>query len=449
MNPDLPQINILLRRIDREKNARLAAESILEEKSLKLYQANQDLKRSAEDLQGQMEKYRSIFEFAAQGIVTVDQQRQIKTFNPAAESIFGIRSTEAVDQEFLTLFCEQDSPRVIKLLDSPTAAPQELLALRTDGSERVVEVVISGVKRSGKNELIVLIQDRTGRQQLEAQLRHAQKMESVGQLAAGIAHEINTPIQFVGDNLRFLGNSFEEIERHLQLLDGGSSKDAGQAVVNQERKQKDQLAQSKDLDFVRAEIPQAIEQSIVGIERVATIVQAMKEFSHPGSASPTAVDVNNALKSTISVSRSEWRYVADLRTEFDEDLPIISGHVGDLSQAFLNIIVNAAHAIEANTDLDKGEIVISTKTKAGFVLVEISDNGCGISETDLPRVFEPFYTTKEVGKGTGQGLSVVHSVIVDKHNGKIEVDSHLGRGTKLTVLLPIEFNSLGKDTDAV
>ena len=253
-----------------------------------------------------MEKYRSIFEFAAQGIVTVDQQRQIKTFNPAAESIFGIRSTEAVDQEFLTLFCEQDSPRVIKLLDSPTAAPQELLALRTDGSERVVEVVISGVKRSGKNELIVLIQDRTGRQQLEAQLRHAQKMESVGQLAAGIAHEINTPIQFVGDNLRFLGNSFEEIERHLQLLDGGSSKDAGQAVVNQERKQKDQLAQSKDLDFVRAEIPQAIEQSIVGIERVATIVQAMKEFSHPGSASPTAVDVNNALKSTISVSRSEW-----------------------------------------------------------------------------------------------------------------------------------------------
>ena len=270
MNPDLPQINILLRRIDREKNARLAAESILEEKSLKLYQANQDLKRSAEDLQGQMEKYRSIFEFAAQGIVTVNQQRQIKTFNPAAESIFGIRSTEAVDQEFLTLFCEQDSPRVIKLLDSPTAAPQELLALRTDGSERVVEVVISGVKRSGKNELIVLIQDRTGRQQLEAQLRHAQKMESVGQLAAGIAHEINTPIQFVGDNLRFLGNSFEEIERHLQLLDGGSSKDAGQAVVNQERKQKDQLAQSKDLDFVRAEIPQAIEQSIVGIERVAT-----------------------------------------------------------------------------------------------------------------------------------------------------------------------------------
>ena len=325
MNPDTAQKEILLRRIEREKNARLAAESILEEKSRELYQANQELIRSAEDLQGQMEKYRSIFEFAAQGIVTVDQERQIKTFNPAAEAIFGTSSTEAVDQDFLTLFRAQDSEQVASLLGSPTTIPQELLALRSDGSERVVEVVTSGVERSGENELVVLIQDRTGRQRLETQLRHAQKMKSVGQLAAGIAHEINTPIQFVGDNLRFLGNSFEGIERLLLLLDKEHQDSADHPLQGEGLEPKKQTEQDMDLDFVREEIPQAIEQSIVGIERVATIVQAMKEFSHPGNVSPTAVDVNGALKSAISVSQNEWKYVAEMRTDFDESLPVISG----------------------------------------------------------------------------------------------------------------------------
>ena len=448
MNPDTAQKEILLRRIEREKNARLAAESILEEKSRELYQANQELIRSAEDLQGQMEKYRSIFEFAAQGIVTVDQERQIKTFNPAAEAIFGTSSTEAVDQDFLTLFRAQDSEQVASLLGSPTTIPQELLALRSDGSERVVEVVTSGVERSGENELVVLIQDRTGRQRLETQLRHAQKMKSVGQLAAGIAHEINTPIQFVGDNLRFLGNSFEGIERLLLLLDKEHQDSADHPLQGEGLEPKKQTEQDMDLDFVREEIPQAIEQSIVGIERVATIVQAMKEFSHPGNVSPTAVDVNGALKSAISVSQNEWKYVAEMRTDFDESLPVISGYPGDLNQAFLNIIVNATHAIESRTDLDRGEIAILTKTDQHCVVVEIADNGCGIPEEDLQKIFEPFYTTKEVGKGTGQGLSVVHSVIVDKHNGEIEVDSQPGRGTTLTVLLPLESDLNGGDPNA-
>ena len=448
MTPDLAHKEMLLRRIERERNARLAAESILEEKSRELYQANQELTRSAADLQGQMEKYRSIFEFAAQGIVTVNQERQVKTFNPAAEAIFGTSSTEAVEKDFLTLFCDHDSERVAALLDSPTTIPEELLALRSDGSERVVEVVASGVKRSGENELVVLIQDRTGRQQLETQLRHAQKMESVGQLAAGVAHEINTPIQFVGDNLRFLGNSFEGVERLLHILDKVNQDSVGHQLLNEALEQKRLLEQDMDLDFARKEIPEAIQQSIVGIERVATIVQGMKEFSHPGNASPTAVDINGALKSTISVSRNEWKYVADIRTDFDESLPIISGYPGDLNQAFLNIIVNAAHAIEACTNIDRGEIVISTSTQHDCVVVEIADNGCGITEKDLQKVFEPFYTTKEVGKGTGQGLSVVHSVIVDKHNGKIEVDSTLGQGTVLMVRLPYESSLNGNDPSA-
>ena len=448
MNPDLAQKEVLLRRIEREKNARLTAESILEDKSRELYQANQELIRAAEDLQGQMEKYRSIFQFAAQGIVTVDQERQIKTFNPAAEAIFGTSSAEAVDQDFLTLFRVQDSEQVMALLNSPKTIPQELLAVRSDGGERVVEVVASGVDRGGENELVVLIQDRTGRQRLETQLRHAQKMKSVGQLAAGVAHEINTPIQFVGNNLQFLKDSFEEIERFLQLPDKGNRDSAGRQLQGEGLEKKEPLEQDMDLDFVRKEIPEAIEQSIVGIERVATIVEAMKEFSHPGNISPTAVDVNAALKSAISVSQNEWKYVAEIRTEFCESLPVISGYPGDLNQAFLNIIVNATHAIESRTDLDRGEIVISTKTGESCVIVEIADNGCGIVENDMQNIFEPFFTTKEVGKGTGQGLSVVHSVIVDKHSGEIEVDSQTGRGTTLTVRLPLESDLNGGAANA-
>ena len=175
-------------------------------------------------------------------------------------------------------------------------------------------------------------------------------------------------------------------------------------------------------------------------------VQGMKEFSHPGNASPTAVDVNAALKSTISVSRNEWRHVAELQTDFEESLPIISGYAGDLNQAFLNIIVNAAHAIDARTELDLGEIKIVTRSEHDGVVIKVSDNGCGIDDENLQRIFEPFYTTKAVGKGTGQGLSVVHSVIVDKHGGKIEVDSQPGRGTTLKVWLPREPSLIVNDS---
>ena len=234
----------------------------------------------------------------------------------------------------------------------------------------------------------------------------------------------------------------------MLLLDKEHQDSADHPLQGEGLEPKKQTEQDMDLDFVREEIPQAIEQSIVGIERVATIVQAMKEFSHPGNVSPTAVDVNGALKSAISVSQNEWKYVAEMRTDFDESLPVISGYPGDLNQAFLNIIVNATHAIESRTDLDRGEIAILTKTDQHCVVVEIADNGCGIPEEDLQKIFEPFYTTKEVGKGTGQGLSVVHSVIVDKHNGEIEVDSQPGRGTTLTVLLPLESDLNGGDPNA-
>ena len=431
--------DMLLRRVARERNARLAAESILEEKSLELYEANVALQRTAENLQEQMQKYQSIFEFAAQGIVTVDRNWQIKSFNPAAEKIFLLSHENAVDRKFQSLFALPATQHALTDFADHQPGLHQVVGLRGEGNEFAAELTTSLVQHKDESVLVALIRDRTEQQQLEAQLRHAQKMESVGQLAAGIAHEINTPVQFVGDNIRFLTNSFEELEALLELLrqfdDSSQTREDWDAL----QAQRNRLEQSMDLEFIRKEVPEALVQSLVGIERVTTIVKAMKEFSHPGETSKTAVDINDGLMSSITVSRNEWRYIAEVTTDFDKQLPHILGFPGDLNQAFLNVIVNAAHAIESlgGDQPSLGKIHISTSHSSEHVEITISDNGCGIPMSDQQKVFEPFYTTKQIGKGTGQGLSVVHTVITEMHQGEISIQSEVGVGTKIEIRLPI------------
>ena len=333
-NTSSTEHEVLLRRVEREKQARLAAESILEEKSRELYQTNVELTAVAQDFQEQMENYRCIFQFAAQGILTVAQDQTIETFNPAAESIFLLRKDEAIGRGFPSLFVDECREQILQCFDAPKTVPIEVKGLRSDGSQCEVELVTSLVKRNDGLFLVVLIQDRTGRNDLETQLRHAQKMESVGRLAAGIAHEINTPIQFVGDNLRFLSSSFDDIEKLLAFTSRPKPVSSEDFL-----KEKQKLEKDLNLDFVRSEIPDAIQQSLSGIERVSSIVQAMKEFSHPGSEKSSAVDVNDAVRSTITVSRNEWKYVATIHTDLDESLPLVDGFHGKLNQAPLNIIV--------------------------------------------------------------------------------------------------------------
>ena len=431
--------DMLLRRVARERNARLAAESILEEKSLELYEANVALQRTAENLQEQMQKYQSIFEFAAQGIVTVDRNWQIKSFNPAAEKIFLLSHENAVDRKFQSLFALPATQHALTDFADHQPGLHQVVGLRGEGNEFAAELTTSLVQHKDESVLVALIRDRTEQQQLEAQLRHAQKMESVGQLAAGIAHEINTPVQFVGDNIRFLTNSFEELEALLELLRQFDDSSQTQEDWDALQAQRNRLEQSMDLEFIRKEVPEALVQSLVGIERVTTIVKAMKEFSHPGETSKTAVDINDGLMSSITVSRNEWRYIAEVTTDFDKQLPHILGFPGDLNQAFLNVIVNAAHAIESlgGDQPSLGKIHISTSHSSEHVEITISDNGCGIPMSDQQKVFEPFYTTKQIGKGTGQGLSVVHTVITEMHQGEISIQSEVGVGTKIEIRLPI------------
>lgn len=280
-------------------------------------------------------------------------------------------------------------------------------------------------------------EDITEKRALESQLRHAQKMEGIGQLAAGIAHEINTPTQFVMDNLTFLRDSWKSAHELLEQYRGAMQGMAGSIPAEIAVRLKD-AEQACDLEFIREEAPRAIEQSLDGSRRVAKIVRAMKEFSHPDSAEKTATDLNRAVESTITVARNEWKYVSEVVTEFDDQLPAVVCYPGDINQVVLNLLVNAAHAIKEKVkDGEKGQITVRTRMAGEHVEISVSDTGNGIPEAIRNRVFEPFFTTKDVGKGTGQGLALAYTVVVKKHGGKIWFETEVGKGTTFFITLPL------------
>jgi signal transduction histidine kinase len=276
------------------------------------------------------------------------------------------------------------------------------------------------------------------RGRIEIELRQAQKLESVGRLAAGVAHEINTPIQFVNDSCTFLQEGTLELvaltgdqQRLLEQI-AAHTLSPGDALVRAR-----EASEAHDLAYVREELPLAAARALHGLERVADIVRALKDFAYPDRREKTPVDLNRAIASTLTVARTEYKYVADVRTEL-ADLPPVLCHLGELNQVVLNIVVNAAHAIETRyrgTE-QRGTIAIATRAVGGSVQIVIDDDGCGIEPDVIDKIFDPFFTTKEIGKGTGQGLAIARSVIVDKHGGTLAVASVPGRGSTFTISLP-------------
>jgi signal transduction histidine kinase len=273
---------------------------------------------------------------------------------------------------------------------------------------------------------------------MELELRLSQKLEAVGQLAAGIAHEINTPVQFVGDTVRFLGDAFtdlsELIEAYVELRDltaaRGSEPEALARLAAAE--------QAADLEYLRERVPAALERARDGIERVARIVRAIRDFAHPPTTIKTPVDINQALSNTLIVAANEYKYVADVETDF-ADVPPVVANAGDLNQVFLNLVVNAAQAIEdaVGTSGDRGRITIATHSDGDHVVVTIADTGGGIPDAVAGRIFDPFFTTKEVGRGTGQGLAISHTIVNERHGGALTFSTVVGEGTTFYVSLPI------------
>ena len=276
------------------------------------------------------------------------------------------------------------------------------------------------------------------RKLLESQLVQAQKLESIGQLAAGIAHEINTPIQYIGDSIEFLRSGVASLDEVLvqyrQLLHTLPEVGATGEVLERAKA----MEEAAELDFFHTEIPRAFERSFDGLARVSKIVRAMKEFSFPDAHEHSYANINHALETTLVVARNEYKLLASIETRFGE-LPDVKCNVSELNQVFLNLIVNAAHAIqESGKSAATGVIAIRTSAARGMVEVAIGDNGCGIAPEHANKIFDPFFTTKEVGRGTGQGLSIARAAVVTRHGGQLDFETKVGQGTTFFVRVPVD-----------
>jgi len=311
---------------------------------------------------------------------------------------------------------------------------------RKNGEFYWESVVITPIKdaQGAISRFLAVKEDITERKLMESQLRQAQKLEAIGQLAAGIAHEINTPTQFASDNLTFLRDSWESLSAVLEAYRSAIADAMGSGLTEQTWSVIREAERKEDLEFIASEIPRAIEQALDGVQRVARIVRAMKEFSHPDSGEKAPVDINKAIETTITVARNEWKYVAEIETRFCPGLPLVPCHAGELNQVILNLIVNAAHAIKDKVkDGPKGAITVRTGVQGEFAEIAVTDTGSGIPEAIRSKVFDPFFTTKEVGKGTGQDLALAHSIIVKKYTGKIWFETEIGQGTTFFIHLPL------------
>ena len=316
-----------------------------------------------------------------------------------------------------------------------------------DGEERYLGLTITPFN-GGPNSILgltIIGADITERIKFQAQLHQSQKMEAIGQLAAGIAHEINTPTQFVGDNTRFLQDSFDDLIEicglYDELIKTAKSRSLSDELIQNFQKRLDEL----DIAYLEEEVPLSIQQTLKGIDRITNIVQAMKIFAHPGGVTKEPIDINKEIKKTITITRNEWKYVAQLVTDFDSTLPLVPCYRAEFNQVILNLIINAAHAIaDLNGDhaSEKGTITISSGRDGNWAEIRISDTGYGIPAEIRHRIFDLFFTTKEPGRGTGQGLAIAHSVIVEKHNGVLNLETEEGRGTTFVIRLPIDSDQL-------
>ncbi len=400
-------------------------------------------------------------------VLLVDDQRII------GEAVRRFLSSEP-DMAFH--FCQEPSEALKKAVEvSPTVILQDLVMPDVDGlsmlklfrenpkTKDVPVIVLSSEDNSkvksnafalGASDYLIKLPDRI---ELIARIRHhssgyinllerneafealvksqkalaiSNRLEAIGQLSAGIAHEINTPIQYIGDNLSFLQSSFQSIDKfisEIQPLCAGEQEAKLRAA-----------AQTLDLDYLREEAPKALKQSMEGIERIAEIVHALKEFSHPEVKEKSMVDINRALLNTVTVTRNEWKYVAEVKTCLEPGLRQVLCHPGEINQVFLNIIVNAGQAIAAVAKGErKGTIEVTTRNLGeSQVEIRIKDDGPGIPDSIKDKLFTPFFTTKEVGKGTGQGLSLARSIVLHKQGGELFFESEEGKGACFVIRLP-------------
>ncbi len=389
--------------------------------------------------------FQLILENVTDLIAVVDEKGKRIYNSPSYRAVLGFEPHELQQTHAFAQIHPDDEATVQRAVaDARQTGRGELVIYRMrhkNGAWRTLESC-AGVVRGAEGKLayfVIVARDITERREVELKHQLGQKLESIGRLAAGIAHEINTPTQFITDNTRFLTEAFQQFAVVLNQVRAGS----GSVGAGAEPKPGVPVLSAEamaELDYLLTEVPRALQQNLDGLTRVARIVQSLKEFSHPNSPDKAAVDLNRAIETAIAVCRHEWKYVADVVTELDGNLPPVPCVLDEFNQVMLNLLVNAAHtvgeALKARQE-QRGTITVRTRVEGDAAVIEVADTGMGIPPEVGARVFEPFFTTKEVGKGTGQGLSLVHAVVVKHHGGSIDFSSNVGRGTTFQIRLPL------------
>jgi PAS domain S-box-containing protein len=403
-----------------------------------------EMRRLNGALAAERDQFASMLAAAPVGIARVLLDGTLSTVNPALAAIVG-HERAALEGQDAQAHVEPGARAAVATLIAEMASGARArvegkLRLRHKSGAVVHTELGAALVRDGQGapqHILIVVVDVTARRSLEAELRHAQKLESVGRLAAGIAHEINTPMQFIGDNVTFLRGAFDDLLALCQAYRAACDKAAGGPLAEADRAALRDAEEGADLDYVKDHIPRAVESTLMGAKRVAKIVQSMKSFARADGGEHTVADLNAALRDTLTVAANELKYVADVETQFD-DLPLVPCCLSDMNQVFLNLLINAAHAIGdvVQRSGERGTIRVLTRRDGDHVIIAVSDTGTGIAEAVRGRVFEPFFTTKPVGKGIGQGLAVARSV-VNKHGGTLKFDTQPGRGTTFFIRLPL------------
>jgi PAS domain S-box-containing protein len=420
----------------------------LEETNSKLRLEIAERKRARDVLKESEQKYRLLVNNAGDSIFIV-QDETLKFSNPKTQEITGYSAEELAQIQLINLIHPEDRDRVFKGYKRrlngkkyPDAFSFRIIA--KTGQEVWAQLNTTSITWEGRPATLNFLRDisqlkqaEEEKKQIAAQLLQSEKMASIGQLAAGVAHEINNPTGFVSSNLKTLSEYIEDIsglskEYRKLVVELKQNSDTHVVLphVTEQVKRITAIEKEVDIDFIVNDISELIEENLEGTERIKKIVQDLKDFAHPGEDKPKFADINQNMDSTVNVVWNELKYKADIAKDYG-DLPQVQCYPQLLNQVFMNLLVNAAQSIE-----ERGEINIKTRAENGYVEIKITDTGAGIPKENLPRVFDPFFTTKEVGKGTGLGLNVVYNII-QKHHGNIDVKSNVGKGTTFTIRIPV------------
>ena len=437
----------------RLRHSRDELEKLIEDRTAELVQVNLDLKHEITEhelgrkaLSEAYNEIHLIISSISSIMIGVDNKGMVTLWNDVASKLLSLSSDDVVGLDFFALPINWNREKIAQEAAECVKSNKNirmadiLLRHQTDGI-RILGITLTPLFLKDKEHpgFLLIGADITERRLLEDQVGRSNKLEAIGQLAAGVAHEINTPTQLVGSNLRFLGQQLDTILGWLDKLH--QQKDAAKTeskipslIIGSEKDVT--LAQ---LEYFKQEAPKAIEQSLEGIDRISHIVTAMRFFTHPGSENKEIADLNQIIQNAISLSRNEWKIIAEIKTDFDPNLPEVECLPIELSQVVLNIIINAIHAIQDSGE-EKGQIVIVSRQAGELIEVSITDNGTGIPKEIQSKIFDPFFTTKDIGRGTGQGLAIAYTVIVKKHGGTLEFESETGKGTTFIIRLPRRAN---------